>query len=285
IYPVNFDNWGYDTIAEYSDLLFVMCYNYYGSWSLTSGPSSPFEGTYYSISKSFANDLAAIVAKYPQRILYGVAYVGNYWKTKTSEAYSLVDTTKANKGFVKTLKYKEIIPTYEPKEIKWDALSKTPWQRWNDGGWNQIWYDDAASLTIKYDYTIRNGFGGIGIWALGYDDGRTELWKVIEDKFAQPVSIEEQEEIPTQVKLYQNYPNPFNPETVIRYKIQAASQVSLKIYDVLGREVATLVNETKQPGIYNSQFSIMNSQFSSGVYFYTLKVGGYSETKKMIFSK
>ncbi|MEW6702013.1 MAG: PQQ-binding-like beta-propeller repeat protein [Bacteroidota bacterium] len=101
------------------------------------------------------------------------------------------------------------------------------------------------------------------------------------------------EQLPSTFALSQNYPNPFNPETVISYQLSAFSKVSLKIYDILGREVATLVNEYQQPGIYNSQFSIRNYQLSSGVYFYTLKAtpqsggqaGDYIQTKKMIFLK
>jgi len=101
-----------------------------------------------------------------------------------------------------------------------------------------------------------------------------------------PVSVEnESKEIPVEFSLEQNYPNPFNPETTISYKVQAASNVSLKVYDLLGREVTTLVNEHKQPGIHNSKFSIQNSQLSSGVYFYTLKAGGFVSTKKMLLIK
>jgi hypothetical protein len=102
---------------------------------------------------------------------------------------------------------------------------------------------------------------------------------------------------PDKFELEQNYPNPFNPTTVIRYKVQAASYVTLKVYDVLGREVATLVNEFKTPGSYNSQFSSassrLNSQLPSGVYFYQLRVGNSStgsgqsfiETKRMLLIK
>ncbi|MBI3124953.1 MAG: T9SS type A sorting domain-containing protein [Ignavibacteriales bacterium] len=94
-----------------------------------------------------------------------------------------------------------------------------------------------------------------------------------------------QQNIPTEFSLEQNYPNPFNPETTIRYKVQTASKVSLKVYDALGREIATLVDEVKQPGIYNSKFSIRNSQLTSGVYFYILQAGEYISTKKMVLLK
>lgn len=95
-------------------------------------------------------------------------------------------------------------------------------------------------------------------------------------------SVNVQNELPQNFSLSQNYPNPFNPTTIIRYQISASCYVTLKIYDVLGREVETLVNEFKQAGNYYSQFSIRNLQLTSGVYFYTLRTNNYVQTKKMI---
>jgi hypothetical protein len=92
--------------------------------------------------------------------------------------------------------------------------------------------------------------------------------------------------------LEQNYPNPFNPETTISYRLKAASNVSLKVYDVLGREVATLVDEFQQPGVYNTQFSILNlpagrqgHKLVSGIYFYRLRANNFVETKKFTILK
>jgi hypothetical protein len=84
-------------------------------------------------------------------------------------------------------------------------------------------------------------------------------------------------------KLSQNYPNPFNPLTVISYQLPVISNVTLKVYDILGREVATLVNEEKPAGSYEVQFN--SSGMTSGIYFYQINAGDYSETKKMIFLK
>lgn len=95
-------------------------------------------------------------------------------------------------------------------------------------------------------------------------------------------------ELPSALSLSQNYPNPFNPETTISYKVQAASKVSLKVYDLLGREVATLVDEYKQPGSYTVAFNVEarhGVSLQSGVYFYRLQAGSFSETKKMILLK
>jgi hypothetical protein len=86
--------------------------------------------------------------------------------------------------------------------------------------------------------------------------------------------------IPHAFKLEQNYPNPFNPSTTIRYQVPTQSHVTLKVFDVLGREVATLVNEAKEPGTYTVQWDAAG--VSSGVYFYRLKAGDFVQTRRMM---
>ncbi|MEK6552486.1 MAG: T9SS type A sorting domain-containing protein, partial [Bacteroidota bacterium] len=99
-------------------------------------------------------------------------------------------------------------------------------------------------------------------------------------------SVEEKSNnIPQEYIMYQNYPNPFNPSTTIRYLLSVSSQVILKIYDLLGSEVATLVNEFQVAGIHNLTFNIHNYSLPSGVYFYQLSAGGNIQTKKMILIK
>ena len=94
-------------------------------------------------------------------------------------------------------------------------------------------------------------------------------------------------ETPKAYGLEQNYPNPFNPNTTIWYSIQNSRFVSLKVYDLLGDEVTTLVNEEKTPGSYHVEFQakLGNRQLASGVYFYVLKVGEKIEAKKMMLLK
>ena len=89
--------------------------------------------------------------------------------------------------------------------------------------------------------------------------------------------------LPSKFSLQQNYPNPFNPSTSIKYTIDSRQFVNLKVYDLLGREVATLVNEDKPSGNYEVNF-IANG-LSSGVYFYKLVSGNFVETKKMILMR
>ena len=70
--------------------------------------------------------------------------------------------------------------------------------------------------------------------------------------------------------MFQNFPNPFNPETVISYQIPTNSFVALKVYDILGREIVTLVNEVQNAGVHRSTFSALHSTLTSGVYIYTI---------------
>ncbi|MDP3442025.1 MAG: YCF48-related protein, partial [Ignavibacteria bacterium] len=91
------------------------------------------------------------------------------------------------------------------------------------------------------------------------------------------------EDIPDNFMLSQNYPNPFNPTTTIEYQLPSAGHVLLKVYDILGREIVTLINENKYAGNYKVTFD--GKKFVSGVYFYTINANKYSKTKKMILMK
>jgi hypothetical protein len=116
----------------------------------------------------------------------------------------------------------------------------------------------------------------------GYVDADYQV--LFSDNF---VSVANEKKIPTEFRLNQNYPNPFNPTTTIKYSIPKLSFVTIKIYNVLGREVATLVNEEKPAGNYEVDFNIstFNHHPSSGVYFYQLKAGDFILAKKMILLK
>ncbi len=94
------------------------------------------------------------------------------------------------------------------------------------------------------------------------------------------VGIEDESIITHNFSLYQNYPNPFNPTTTIEYELKEYSFISLKVYDLLGNEISTLVNEEKYPGKYSINFN--GSNLASGVYFYKLLIGGNSQIRKMI---
>ena len=142
-------------------------------------------------------------------------------------------------------------------------------------------------------------------WDTIYSCGLSLVWDSIPDfrdrwnfgpKF--PVKIlsltnaDETSNQPNDFVLYQNYPNPFNPSTKIGFQISDFGFVSLKVYDLLGNEMVTLVNEEKPAGRYEVEFNVTQSatggsrpEISSGIYFYRLEAGNYIDTKKMLFLK
>jgi len=133
-----------------------------------------------------------------------------------------------------------------------------------------------------------NGNNVNGFWILsindnaGGDTGVLHAW-CIDLVYYTLVGGIQTATIPNYYSLKQNYPNPFNPSTKISYTIPKAGDVQLKVYDMLGREVATLVNETKQPGIYAVDFNASN--LASGIYFYRIQSGDFTAVKKMVLVK
>ncbi len=161
--------------------------------------------------------------------------------------------------------------------------------------------NDSASLPIssgtapfngefrpETPLTAMNGLGVNGSWVLSisdnatFDTGNLKAW-CITLKYNTLTGGIQTLTIPNYYALQQNYPNPFNPATKITFALPKAGNVELKVYDILGREVATLVNEVKQPGIYNVDFNASN--FASGIYFYTMKSGDFTDVKKMVLVK
>lgn len=136
--------------------------------------------------------------------------------------------------------------------------------------------------------SVINGTNPNGMWILIYNDnaaadtGLLKAW-CISLCFLTTVGGIQTVEIPNYYSLSQNYPNPFNPATQIKYTIPKAGNVVLKIYDVLGKEVKTLVNEKKEVGVYNIDFDASN--LSSGIYFYRIESGDFTAVKKMMLIK
>lgn len=142
----------------------------------------------------------------------------------------------------------------------------------------EVWLEDAAGTVI--DNVIFPAMDVTQSYGRLPDGGTWQLLNNITKGFSNvPVGVDDDHPIIKDFILYQNYPNPFNPETIIKYQIPTKSFVNLKILDVLGREVASLVNEIQDAGTYSFNFNGTN--LSSGIYFYSLSVDGHSITKKL----
>ena len=139
-----------------------------------------------------------------------------------------------------------------------------------------IMFKPLRNDTIEVSFNIRN------IGRNGYEQ-MIARQVILTGETDNATAIKSDVTTPLQFILFQNYPNPFNPSTIINYEIPKSSFVTLKAYDMLGREVATLVNEEKPAGRYNVTFDA--SKYSSGVYFYRITAGGFSQIKKMVLLK
>jgi len=124
-----------------------------------------------------------------------------------------------------------------------------------------------TNLLISQDRILAARSDGIWYYDLSW-------WTSVNDKPSSTVSA---------FRIEQNYPNPFNPTTIINYSVNSTRHTKLIVYDLLGREIATLVDQIQAPGTYSVRFDAAN--LSGGVYFYRLSAGNYTETKKMILQK
>jgi len=136
----------------------------------------------------------------------------------------------------------------------------------------------SISMTITGTFSV-TGDQASGTWSLNVSGTICSgSWGPI------PVSVKDVGDgIPERFLITQNYPNPFNPSTSIQYTVSSRQFVSLKIYDVLGNEIATLVNEEKPAGSYEVEFN--SEGISSGIYLYKITAGDFTQTKKMILLK
>jgi len=155
---------------------------------------------------------------------------------------------------------------------------------WADGSpqTNPGFDGSGAPFDFSYPETASSYTAG----ANGYPLGDLNWFPTVKAAWEKDITAvsDDFKAVPSKFSIQQNYPNPFNPSTVIRYSVPSTSDVVVKVYNVLGKEVATLVNAKQQAaGEYTVRFDAKN--LASGVYFYTMTAGNYNMTKKMIFMK
>jgi hypothetical protein len=166
---------------------------------------------------------------------------------------------------------KDQVRLFTPNGLLVDSVAYTnqsPWPLEADGhGYSLILLDPAKGHTLPENWNRSGQYGG--------SPGRQNHLTGVEDQTERV--------LPIHYVLEQNYPNPFNPTTRITFCIPINKLVTLKIYDLLGREIAVLVNELKQAGVYSVEWNAVG--FPSGIYFYRLQAGSFTETKKLVLLK
>lgn len=280
------NGWDFAQLAQICDYLIVMGYDYYYSSSPTAGPVAPLAGESYNVTLSVETYLNAGVPS--SKLLLGVPWFGFDWPVQSSARKAARTGTASSRTYA----IAEQMASLYGKTF--DALTKVPWFSYQIGtDWRQVWYDDTASLSAKYALVNSRALGGIGIWALSYDGARREIWNGIKAAFGTTGIEDPGDARPGQFALYQNYPNPLNPRTAISYQLPALSEprslgrvegsassfVTLKVFDLLGREVAVLVDQEMPSGYHTVTWNAQN--LPSGVYMYRLIAGNHVESKKM----
>ena len=273
----------YQNLIDYIDWFAIMSYDYYGSWSTRSGHNAPLYQSPIDNVGSVYNSVQymSVTRNVPlNKLLVGIPFYG-----KEFNASGLYQPCS---GSVPDLTYSDVINTVSSPgwTYCWDSVSSVPYYV-NMPANKFITFDDTSSVRLKTEFAISQHLGGVMIWALGQDllnSSQPLLESIAKTVKNNPVSVKtEPVQTANSFNLYENYPNPFNPSTTIKFSIEKTSMVKLIIYDVMGRELKTLINQTLNPGVHSVVFE--GNGLSSGIYFFVLTSGSQSLSKKMILLK
>jgi chitinase len=271
----------YDSLSQYVDWYNVMTYDMDQGWSGKSGYNAALYyyagmGGDYSVDQSISY-LTRSRRIPSSKLVLGVPFYG-----KTFNNCSSFNTPFT---FSSTPFYSDIA-SLTGWTRNWDPIAQVPYL---SNGSSVITYDDSMSISLKCQYAKTQELAGIMIWELSQDviGQRQPLLDAISTQVL--TSVESNQQSPNapaaMSMLYDNYPNPFNPATTIWYKMRTSGFVTLRVYDLFGREIETLANEFKNAGVWVVRFDASRDNLSSGVYFYRLDAGGVAQTKRFIFMK
>jgi spore germination protein YaaH len=226
--PINWGGWQFTGLAEACDYMFIMGYNFYGSWSETSGACAPLTGGSYNLTNSLLYHLWEVAANYPKKLILGIPYYGNRWQTEDGDAYSLaIDHTNQ--------------PTYSIAKNTsdvygelWDEVSQTPYCSYlESNNWYQVWYDSDSSLGLKFDLAESYDLKGIGMWALGYDSDKPELWDEIRRRYEASSSVEELAGHTLDIRVSNNA----NGRLKVEFELKEQASVSILLSNISGQIV------------------------------------------------
>jgi spore germination protein YaaH len=196
-YQLTFDTTGYignypledATAPGAADAIFIMGYDYRGSSSSSAGSISPLTGPVYDLTDTL---IAYTTRVSPSKLILGVPYYGRAWST-SSDAPHAANISGSQYGTSVTAVYTTAADLAAQYGRRYDGIEQAPWTAYQRTtctttygcatAWRELYYDDAASLRLRYDLVNQAGLRGAGIWALGYDGTRPELYAALADKF------------------------------------------------------------------------------------------------------
>ncbi|NUM72538.1 MAG: T9SS type A sorting domain-containing protein [Ignavibacteriaceae bacterium] len=271
--PVNWSGWDFTGLANACDYVFIMGYDFYGSFSSTSGPSAPYLGGSYNIYNTITQEWGNIANSNPKKLILGVPYFGPEFKTATGEAGSQVT------GFVRSVRFREALPNSATYGLLFNTTWQTTWYRYTQGTqWYQAWFDDPRSSEFKFTLAKSKNLKGVGMWALNYDGTLSDYWNKIRDIFFTGTSAGE---LPENYELkMSSYPNPFNPSSVLEIISPSQASGKITVYDIAGQKVRDLgITELSQG---RNHLDLDMSGMVSGVYFVRLEFEGAQQSRNII---
>jgi photosystem II stability/assembly factor-like uncharacterized protein len=178
----------------------------------------------------------------------------------------------------------ELVKVDQEYQTRYPIAANSKGEVFASGAGDKLYYSNDNGNSW-FDYTSNLKYTSVRNIVMDKDENiylatNESIWKINPDSI---VSVAENTEIPSEYNLYQNYPNPFNPTTTIKYSVKEAGMVTLTVYDILGKEITTLVNELKSPGEYSVSFDA--SSLPSGVYIYTIRAGTFNASRKLVLVK
>ncbi len=251
---VNWSGWDLNGLAQSVDYLFIMAYDYNGSWSTITGAVAPLTHPSggISVTNSLNNDYSVPIANAPEKLILGVPYYGKHWKTSSSSAGASITSYVGSTFYRNTA-----IEAATHGGNIWDTNSQTPFYSWLAGGWNQVWADNEQSIALKYDLAINKNLGGIGIWALNYDGNRSELWNLIDAKFNNTLAVDDFV-LQQQISIYPNPTENFlNIATTQNLEI-----ATIEIFNIYGQQLKSYPPNSRRINI---------GHYKNGVYFLKIK--------------
>jgi hypothetical protein len=181
--PLDFAGaYDFRALADTTDGLFIMGYNFHWQGGPEAGPVAPLTGwPYYGNLQLTINEYLSEIGD-ARKLYFGLPYYGYQWPTYAETTHS------ATAGYGEAITFAQAAGRAQQRGRRWDTESQTPWYAFNNGGWNQGWCDDDSSLLLKYAEVHEHDFLGAGMWALGYDGSRTELWAALREAFNLPLA-------------------------------------------------------------------------------------------------
>lgn len=175
--------WDLNALAQIVDGLFIMAYDYHWRGGPVAGPVSPLAGTTpgssWNVTKT-VDDYLSKTAGNAGKLILGIPYYGWDWPVNTADKYATTSGSATARFF------ETVFESGLANGAQWDANTSSNWYNYQ-GGTRQVWYDDSLSISLKYQLALNNDLAGVGMWALGFDGDRQELWGALSDHFGATV--------------------------------------------------------------------------------------------------